>query len=115
MSEIITPDMIVAELREVRALASRGSEAIAPAESAFDTAEAVWQNVYDIAYELAEGTVALREIAARRAAKDQKLVMDVARVELNRIKAKIRQLESSQSNLQTQWKAIAITYAEAGR
>jgi len=115
MTEIITPDMIVAELREVRALASRGSDAIAPAESAFGAAEDVWQDVYDLAYEMAEGTVALREIAARRASTDEKLAMDIARVELNRIKAKIRQLESSQSNLQTQWKAIAVTYAEAGR
>lgn len=113
--EIITPDMIVLELRIVRAEAAKGAAAVAPAESKFDAAESAWQDVYDIAYELAVGSIALREIAARRAAKDQLLLMQIARVELNRIKAKIRQLESSQSNLQTQFKAISVTYQQAGR
>ena len=112
--EIITPDQIVMELRQVRAEATKGAAAIAPAESKFDAAESAWQDVYDIAYELAEGSIALREIAARRAAKDLLLDLQIPRVELNRIKAKIRQLESSQSNLQTQFKAIAVTYAQAG-
>ena len=113
--EIITPDMIVLELRIVRAEAAKGAAAVAPAESKFDAAESAWQDVYDIAYELAAGSIALREIAARRAAKDQLLLMQIARVELNRIKAKIRQLDSSQSNLQTQFKAVSVTYQQAGR
>ena len=113
--EIITPDQIVLELRQVRAEAAKGAAAVAPAESKFDAAEGAWQDVYDIAYELAAGSIALRDIAARRAAKDLLLQMQIARVELNRIKAKIRQLDSSQSNLQTQLKAVSVTYAQAGR
>ena len=116
MTDLITPDMIVAELRAVRALADKGSEAIYAAEMNFDAASAEWQEAYDLAYSLAEGkTVADREIQARLVTRTQKLSLDIAKAELNRIKAKIRQLDSAQSNLQTQYKAIAITYSEAGR
>ena len=116
MNDLITPDMIVNELRAVRALADKGSDAIFAAETNFDEALAEWQDVYDTAYGLADGkTVADREIQARKVAKAEKLQLDIAKAELNRIKAKIRQLDSAQSNLQTQYKAIAITYSEAGR
>lgn len=113
--EIITPDMIVHELRAVRALADKGSEAIYLAERNFDDATQFWQEGWDVAYSNSTGTVAEREILARAATLTSKGELDIAKAELNRIKAKIRQLDSAQSNLQTQYKAIAITYQEAGR
>lgn len=113
--EIITPDQIVNELRAVRAVADKGSDAIYLAERNYDEALLIWQEAWDSAYTVAQGTLAEREIAARASTLDAKKELDIAKAELNRIKNKIRQLDAAQSNLQTQWKAIAITYAEAGR
>ena len=115
MSPIVTPDQIITELRAVAARAENGPSIIHDAEVAYDAALRVWQKAYDQQYAGVAGTVADREIAARVVTADLREVLDVARAALSYAKATLRQLESNQSSLQTQFRAVSITYAEAGR
>lgn len=112
--EIVTPDLIISELRMINAEAERGPDAIYQAELRFDAAESDHQNIYDLAYFKATGTGPLRDIQAREAAADALAVMKAEKAVLNRIKAKVKKLEAGQSNLQTQSKLITVMYQGAG-
>jgi hypothetical protein len=114
MSEIVTPDMIVDELRAVQVQANRGPDALFAAEMNFNQSEAKWQKAYDMAFTLSEGTVAANEIAGREASVDERFLMKTAKAEWTRVKAKIDGIERSVSNLQTQAKLVLITYGGPG-
>lgn len=115
MTEIITPDQIATELRQIRALADKGPDELKRAELRYEAALDAWQGAWDEGFSQAEGTIADREIAARRLSAGLKTMLNEEKSELNRVKSKIRAVESAQMNLQTQLKAVLITYQEAGR
>jgi hypothetical protein len=112
---ILTPDMIAHELRAIRHQADEGPDHLKRAELRHAVAEDAYQAAYDEAYSDAPGTVADREIAARSGASALKPVVNEEKAELNRVKAKMRALDSAQMGLQSQLKAVLITYTEAGR
>jgi hypothetical protein len=114
MSELVTPDMIVEELRAVQVQANRGPDAVYKAEVNFNAAEADWQNAYDVAFTISDGTVAANEVAGREASSEQRWAMKTAKAEWTRVKAKVDVIERSVSNLQTQAKLVLITYGGAG-
>jgi hypothetical protein len=115
MSDIITPDQIAFELRQIRSLADKGPDELKRAEARYEAALDAWQGAWDEGYSQAEGTIAEREIAARRLSAGLKTMLNEEKTELNRVKARIRSIESAQMNLQTQLKAVLVTYQEAGR
>lgn len=115
MNEIVTPDQIAAELRQIRTLADKGPDELKRAELRYEAALDAWQKAWDEGYSQAEGTIADREIAARRLSGGLKTFLNEEKAELNRVKARIRSIESAQMNCQTQLKAVLVTYQEAGR
>ena len=115
MSEIVTPDQIAAELRALVALVDEAPDQLKRAELRYQAALGAYQDAYDSGYKDAEGTIAEREIAGRAEARVVREIRDNEFAELNRIKAKIRQIESAQSNLQSQLRAVMVSYQNAGR
>lgn len=113
--EIITPDAIARELRALVALAEHGPDELKRAELRYQTAESAYQDAYDSGYKDAEGTIAEREIAGRLEARVVREIRDEERAELNRVKARIRQIENSQVGLSVQLKAVMVTYQDVGR
>jgi len=109
---IVTPDQIVAELRQIADMADNGPETVRDAEVRFDQAFMAWQKEWDVRYAQAQGTVADREIQARGFTTSEKTRLDIAKAALNYAKATVRQLESKQSNLQTQLRAVQIAMGQ---
>ena len=110
MTEILTPDMIATELRQIRALADKGPDELKRAELRHAAAEDAHQAAWDDGFAQAAGTIADREIAARRLSAGLKTMLNDERAELNRVKARIRGLESGAMNLSVQLKAVLVTY-----
>lgn len=115
MSEILTPDMIAAELRNIRTLSDQGPDQLKRAELRYEAALDAWQSAWDDGFKNAEGTIADREIAARQQSAGLKTMLNEEKAELSRVKARIKSIEHAQMNAQTQLKAVLVTYGESGR
>ena len=99
-----TPEHVVEDIRQTRAELLRGSSAIYDAETAAELAELAAQKAEDLAFINAEGSVELKKAAARLAAAEDAEAAVIARAGLNRVKTKIRGLESALVSLQAELK-----------
>lgn len=112
MENITHPGQVVQELNRLTQESSKGVEALYQAEKKV----AEIDNAYDHAFSLAlinnpNGTVVDRQAVAKVQTSDLKLQLDLAKAELTRVKAKLRQLESAQvavsvisRQVEMQWK-----------
>lgn len=114
MNDLVTPDVIIQQLTVIRHEAHRGIDAqydaerkLAEATLALDTAEAK-------ALLNAQGTVVDRQAVAKLQTADERLAVDLARAEYNRVKTKLRLLEQAQMSVQTQARLVEMTYKTAG-
>lgn len=112
--ELLTPDMIVAELVSVRAEAQKGVVALMDAETKLAEKVREYDTIRAHALLNAKGTVVDREALATLAAEQAKFDMDIARAELNRVKMKLRLLQDAQTNIQSQARMVELTYKTAG-
>lgn len=94
MSE--TPQSIIEELRRLTAEASKGPQAVYEAERRVAEAELAYDTEQAHAILSGSGTALERGAQAKLAASEQKFLLDLAKAELNRIKLKLKQLESAQ-------------------
>lgn len=92
MSDLLTPDQVIAELRRIQGESSKAPEAIFQAELKLAEAERTAEVALQKAFIAAQGTVADRTAVSRLQAADARFDADVARAELNRVKAKAKQL-----------------------
>lgn len=92
---------ILRELNRLTSELSRGFEALYEAESDLAEAEHDLDTVEQKAFLKAEGTVADRTALARLESAQNRLQRDLRRAEVNRIKMKIRSLESALTASQT--------------
>lgn len=99
-----TPEVVLTEIRETRAQLERGSSALYDAELKAERAEDAAQLALDKALLTAEGSVPEKQARARIQSAAVRDVAFVARAEFNRVKAKIRALESSMMSLQSELK-----------
>ena len=99
-----TPDDLLAEIAQLRNELMRGSAALYEAELKAERAEDAAQLALDAAYLNAEGNIEDRKSVARGASASEQDAAFVARAELNRIKSKIKALESSLMSLQSELK-----------
>lgn len=97
-----TPDRLMAEIVQTRTELARGSDALYDAELAAERAEDAAQLALDSVYMTAEGSVEDRKAQGRAASQEARDAAFVARAEYNRIKSKIRALESSLVSLQSE-------------
>jgi len=89
------PSNIINELQELTQTSRKGVEALFEAESDLAQKEHELDTVEAQAFLNSEGTVADRQALARLEAADARLERDLSKAKLNRIKTKLRVIESA--------------------
>ena len=102
----MTPLEIARQIAELTAESSRGAEALYEAEVRLAHAENELDLVEQRAFIKSEGTVADRTALARLEAAESRLQRDLRKAEANRIRVKIKSLESALMAAATQAKLI---------
>lgn len=100
------PSQIVEEIARLTQENSRGAEALFEAEVALAHAEHELDTIEQKAFIKTQGTVADRTALAKLESADARLQRDLKRAQLNRIKVKIKTIETTLMALGTQVKLI---------
>ena len=96
-----TPIEIIQELSHIRAEVARGISVLYDAECKLADAENAYERELQLAFINAQGTVADRTAVSRLQAAEKRLQADLAKAEWNRVKAKLKALETAQMGIQT--------------
>jgi hypothetical protein len=106
-----TPGQIIEELQRLQTEMQRGSDALYDAEIKLADAEAVYDRAVSLSFLNSQGTVADRQAVAKLQAVEEKLKVDLARAEYNRIKMKMKTLSDQATmtaviskNVELQWR-----------
>ena len=99
-----TPDVVANEIRSARHELQRGSDALYDAELKAERAQDAAQLALDKALLNAEGSIPEKQATARLASAGLRDAAFIARAEFNRVKTKIRALETSLMTLQSELK-----------
>ena len=92
---------VVADLAHIRAEVQRGISVLYDAECKLADAENAYERELQLAFINAQGTVADRTAISRLQASEKRLQADLAKAEWNRVKAKLKALETAQMGIQT--------------
>jgi hypothetical protein len=111
---LLTPDGVIQELMEIRRQSERGVDLLAEAERKMLAAELHAETIEAKALLDAQGTVVDRQSLAKLASTDAREAAQLARIEVNRIKTKLKHLTESQMAIQTAGRMIELTYKTAG-
>jgi len=101
LTQTDTPLGIVAELHRIRTEVARGIAVLYDAECKLADAENAYERELQLAFINAQGTVADRTAISRLQASEKRLQADLAKAEWNRVKAKLKALETAQMGIQT--------------
>ena len=96
-----TPLTVVTELHRIRAEVQKGIAVLYDTECKLADAENAYERELQLAFINAQGTVADRTAISRLQASDKRLQADLAKAEHNRVKAKLKALETAQMGIQT--------------
>ena len=96
-----TPIGIIQELHHIRTEVARGISVLYDAECKLADAENAYERELQLAFINAQGTVADRTAISRLQAAEKRLQADLAKAEWNRVKAKLKALETAQMGIQT--------------
>lgn len=99
-----TPDQILLEIAQSRQQLERGSDALYDAELAAERAEDAAQLAFDAVLMQAAGSIPEKQAQARAASVTERDAGFVARATYNRVRQKIRALETSLMTLQAELK-----------
>ncbi len=110
---ILTPDTVNAEIQRIILESSKAPQAIFEAEKKLAEAEFAFEREKALAFMNAEGTVADREALSKFQASELRLAADIAKAELNRIRAKTKQLADAGILTATLAKSVEMTYRNA--
>jgi hypothetical protein len=88
------PQVIVTGLQELIEMGRKGSEALYEAEAELARQELELDRAEASAFLSAEGNVAERQATAKLAASETRFQRDIARAQLNRVRAKIKGIEA---------------------
>jgi hypothetical protein len=114
MESIKTPDGIIAELVEIRKQAARGVEIQEEVEREYVAALLAAERAEAAAFLEATGTEKLRQAVAKIKSEPERMAAELAKVKLNRVKTKLKQLSEAQMSVQTQARMVELTYRTAG-
>lgn len=102
------PSEIQAQIAELILENHKGTNALFEAERALAEAEYVLDTIEQKAYIKTQGTVADRTALSRLEAAEARLERDLRKAELNRIKVKIKSIETALMALGTQVKLMSV-------
>jgi hypothetical protein len=110
LTELETPLDVVRELGRIRATSERGIELLAEAERNLVALELAADRVEALALLDAQGTVVDRQAVAKLAAADAREEASMAKVEVNRIRLKLKHLTESMMAVQTSARMIELQW-----
>ena len=99
-----TPDDVLTEIRNTRMALLGGPDRLQETELAAERAEEVAQLAFDKVLLTAEGSIPERQAQARKESVKERDAAFIARASHNRVRAKIRALESALVSLQAELK-----------
>ena len=105
-----TPKEVIKELEKIRNQSEQGIALLAEAEIKYLELASAADRVEATELVSAQGTIVDRQAVAKLKAMDVRFEADLAKVELNRIKAKIRQLSESQMAVMAAGKLIQMEW-----
>jgi len=105
-----TPKEVIRELEKIRNQSEQGIALLAEAEIKYLELASAADRVEATELLSAQGTIVDRQAVAKLKAMDSRFEADLAKVELNRIKAKIRHLSESQMAVMAAGKLIQIEW-----
>lgn len=108
--EIVSPDQVIAKLNELIQTGEKGINALYDAEIKVADRDLVYEKAYQSAFLEAQGTVADRTAIARLKTADLQFELDMAKVELNRVKAKIKQISDAGTLTAVIAKQVELTF-----
>jgi multidrug resistance efflux pump len=105
-----TPKQVIRELERIRLQSEQGISLLAEAEVKYLELASAADRIEATELLSAQGTIVDRQAVAKLKAMDSRFEADLARAELNRIKAKIRHLSESQMAVMAAGKLIQIEW-----
>lgn len=105
-----TPGQIIQELNQIRQQSEKGIQLLADAERKYLELASEADKIEATELLKAQGTVVDRQAVAKLKALEAKFQADLAKVELNRIKSKIKHLSESQMALMAAGKLIELEW-----
>jgi len=105
-----TPKEVIKELEKIRNQSEQGIALLAEAEVKYLELASAADRVEATELLSAQGTIVDRQAVAKLKAMDVRFEADLAKVELNRIKAKIRHLSESQMAVMAAGKLIQMEW-----
>ena len=113
MNDIITPDQVIRELNRLIGESAKGVEALFAAEVKVANLEADYDRALSMAQLEAQGTALDRTATARLKCIDKNLDLNLARAEMNRVKMKLRSIDSAQVAVSVIAKQVEATMRHA--
>lgn len=104
------PQDVIRELGALREQAELGAKVLAEAETKLVQLELAADKQESLVFLEAQGSVADRNHVARIKSIDQREAAELAKVEVNRIKMKLKQLSEAQMNVQTQARMVELQW-----
>lgn len=114
MTEINYPGDVNRELANLRTQAETGIEYLADAETKLVKLSLEADKVEALAYLEAGGSIPERQAVAKLKALEAKEAAELAKVEVNRVKLKLKHLSEAQMNVQTQARMVELQWRTAG-
>jgi hypothetical protein len=111
--EITTPDQVIRELNRLQTESAKGIEALYAAEKNLVELDIKHDNAYSKALLKHEGSIALREALARLDSESERFQRDLARVEVNRIKLKLKQISEASVAASVIGRQVELTWRHA--
>jgi hypothetical protein len=96
-----TPSQVIQELHRLIAESEKGNPALYDAEIELADAEAELDRIETKEFLSATGTIAERQVIARNKANEARLIRDLKKAEVSRIKQKLRSIESAMTATQS--------------
>ena len=110
-----TPGQIVQELTQIRQQSEKGIDLLAQAEETLARLQSEAEKIEASTFLKAQGTVADRTALAKLEANNAHFEADLAKVEMNRIKTKLKHLSESQMGVMAAAKLIELEWRQTGR
>lgn len=111
---MLTPDSVIQELMEIRRQSERGISLLAEAEERQIRLDLEAEKIEAQALLDNQGTVVERQAIAKLQSADARFQAALAKVEVNRIKTKLKHLSDSMMAVMHAGKMVEITYKTAG-
>lgn len=114
MTQIEYPADVIRELAALRKQAETGTGYLAEVEQRYVTLQLEADRVESLTFLEAQGSVADRNHIARLKSLDARQAAELAKVEVNRVKLKLKQLTEAQMNVQSQARMVELQWRTAG-